>query len=280
MAAFIIFAIKAKVQGSPGLTTEAAFTSLALITLLTKPMSILLSCIPILTLAFSCFARIQKFLSSQSVEDKRISLGTPWTNTNPTGSSIGVLPEADGIQLQTMHSVSPELDRYAVFIEHASFSLSNSLPPAICNVTLGFKKATLTMVVGPVGCGKTVLMQGILGEIPSIDGRVYVSSTRMAYCAQSSWLLNTSIQRSVCGDSECSALDNDFYSSVMHACALDQDMLQLPHGDQSVIGSRGLTLSGGQKQRLVGLFSGFHTKCLRLAGFGSRCVCETRYRSS
>ena len=73
----------------------------------------------------------------------------------------------------------------------------------------------------------------------------------MAYCSQSPWLLNTSIQQSITGLKEQSALDEQWYRSVITACALDDDMSQFPDGDQSVIGSRGFTLSGGQKQRLA-----------------------------
>ena len=46
-------------------------------------------------------------------------------------------------------------------------------------------------------------------------------------------------------------MNEEWYQSVLYACALDQDLLQLTDGDQSVPGSRGITLSGGQKQRIA-----------------------------
>ena len=73
----------------------------------------------------------------------------------------------------------------------------------------------------------------------------------MSYCSQSPWLLNTSIQQSITGLTEQSAVDEQWYRSVITACALDEDISYFPNGDQSVIGSRGFTLSGGQKQRLA-----------------------------
>ena len=73
----------------------------------------------------------------------------------------------------------------------------------------------------------------------------------MAYCSQSPWLLNSSIQQSITGLKEKTAVDEQWYRSVVTACALDEDISRFPDGDRSVIGSRGFTLSGGQKQRLA-----------------------------
>lgn len=41
------------------------------------------------------------------------------------------------------------------------------------------------------------------------------------------------------------------YAKVKTACALDHDVAQLPAGDDTEIGERGINLSGGQKARLA-----------------------------
>ena len=44
--------------------------------------------------------------------------------------------------------------------------------------------------------------------------------------------------------------DEEWYWEVIQACALTEDLQQLPQGDATEIGERGITLSGGQKQRV------------------------------
>jgi hypothetical protein len=56
------------------------------------------------------------------------------------------------------------------------------------------------------------------------------------------------VQQSITG---ASAFDLRWYSSVIRSCALDEDLRQLPQGDQTQIGSKGIALSGGQSQRIV-----------------------------
>ncbi len=48
-------------------------------------------------------------------------------------------------------------------------------------------------------------------------------------------------------------MDEVWYKKVIHVCDLEEDLDQMPDGDQTVIGSRGITLSGGQKHRIVSI---------------------------
>jgi len=56
------------------------------------------------------------------------------------------------------------------------------------------------------------------------------------------------IRRSVIGVCE---FDESWYNYVIHACALDVDIQQLPGGYDATIGSKGISLSGGHRQRLA-----------------------------
>ncbi len=49
-------------------------------------------------------------------------------------------------------------------------------------------------------------------------------------------------------------LDEGAYRKVLFACALEADLADahvLPHGDDTLLGERGVNLSGGQKARVA-----------------------------
>ena len=45
--------------------------------------------------------------------------------------------------------------------------------------------------------------------------------------------------------------DQQFYQEVVEACGLIQDFTQFIHGDETIVGDRGVQCSGGQKARYV-----------------------------
>lgn len=45
-------------------------------------------------------------------------------------------------------------------------------------------------------------------------------------------------------------MDQTKYKRILHVCSLEKDLELLCHGDQTLIGDRGINLSGGQKQRI------------------------------
>ena len=90
----------------------------------------------------------------------------------------------------------------------------------------------------------------MLGELP-FAGAIQVASRQIAYCAQNPWILNGTIRENICGFAGEVDIDEQWYQSVVHACALDKDLEVLPDGDRSLVGIRGVTLSGGQRSRVV-----------------------------
>ena len=252
---FVAYEIKAQVQGSKSLSTNQAITSLATITLLTTPASTFLTAIPETGAAIGCFERIQKFLVAPSWEDPRGGVRKPRPSSEPSSS-----PQAgESIKLNQLHANKQDpspwapqaADQPAISVKGLTARPSLTAEPAITNIDLQLKASTTTILTGPVGSGKSTLMRAILGELPFDSGSISVSSTNMAYCSQSPWILNTTIQQNICGLRTRASMNEEWYQSVLHACALDQDLLQLTDGDQSVAGSRGITLSGGQKQRVA-----------------------------
>ncbi|KAF0720220.1 putative multidrug resistance-associated protein lethal(2)03659 isoform X2, partial [Aphis craccivora] len=90
------------------------------------------------------------------------------------------------------------------------------------------------------------LIQAILRELPLCEGSISVSGT-ISYASQEPWLFNGSIQQNILFGSP---MDHNRYKEVVKVCALKTDFKQLPYGDRSLVGERGVSLSGGQRARV------------------------------
>lgn len=60
--------------------------------------------------------------------------------------------------------------------------------------------------------------------------------------------MNASVKDNICFGHR---FDSVFYEKTVKACALTEDFAQLPDGDETEVGERGISLSGGQKARLT-----------------------------
>ncbi|CAE7220665.1 abcC8, partial [Symbiodinium sp. CCMP2456] len=125
------------------------------------------------------------------------------------------------------------------------------------DATLTLKRGDLCLVLGKVGSGKSTLLQGILGEHRCSSGLLSVSNG-VAYCAQQPWIRNETLMDNILFGEE---LDSEWYDTVLAACGLGPDLKQLPYGDQTEIGERGVTISGGQKQRVALARAVYQRKC-------------------
>ncbi|KAI9219470.1 P-loop containing nucleoside triphosphate hydrolase protein [Blastocladiella britannica] len=118
---------------------------------------------------------------------------------------------------------------------------------ALSNVSFQVRRGTLTAVVGRIGSGKSLMLHGLLGELPSRSGTVTMGGS-VAYVPQQPWILSGSVRDNILFSAP---LDESRYQTVVAACALDPDFELLPDGDQTIIGDKGTNLSGGQKARLA-----------------------------
>ncbi|XP_060850142.1 probable multidrug resistance-associated protein lethal(2)03659 isoform X2 [Rhopalosiphum padi] len=114
------------------------------------------------------------------------------------------------------------------------------------NINLSIRPGRLVAIIGPVGAGKTSLIQAILRELPLCEGSISVCGT-VSYASQEPWLFNGSIQQNILFGSP---MDYCRYEEVIEVCALKTDFKQLPYGDRSLVGERGVSLSGGQRARV------------------------------
>ncbi|KAL5474368.1 hypothetical protein EMCRGX_G026307 [Ephydatia muelleri] len=130
---------------------------------------------------------------------------------------------------------------------YASWSQKEDKNMTLQNISFNVNKdAPFLAVVGPVGSGKSTLLQCLLGELHPVQGTVEVKG-KIAYASQDPWLFTGTLRDNILFGCPFYV---DWYDAVLDACALHQDIEQLPNGDLTIVGERGGTLSGGQKARV------------------------------
>ncbi|KAK0619996.1 ABC transporter [Immersiella caudata] len=245
---FAAFAIVAQIQGQSSFSVTQAVTSLAILGVLMQPLSLIIYAIPQAYAAFGCFRRIEEFLLSSSWTDSRLYIAEPASGTD-FGEQPKLDKETEAIELrQRSKSQSETADTNVIALTNASFGWGDA-PPVVKNVNMSVTKDTpLTLILGPVGCGKSTVLKGLLGEASILEGTVQIRTKRISFCDHNPWLVNGSIRENIIGETP---YDQGLYDSVIHACTLSTDLEQLPEGDETTVGSKGVTLSGGQKQRIA-----------------------------
>ena len=86
-----------------------------------------------------------------------------------------------------------------------------------------------------------------MGELEPQFGDIEIVGT-LGYAAQEPWVFSGTIRENILFGQP---YEEHWYQEVLEACCLKEDVAELPHGDVSIVGERGVTLSGGQKARVT-----------------------------
>lgn len=226
----VIFALISLARGS-NLDTETAFTTTAILSMVTHPANMIMTIMPRVVAALAGFERIQAFLLQHSPKARRGTL--PKRSLSESSSAL------------TNAFPIIQIDQLNIGSEHALLE----------NIHIKVHTESFTVISGQTGSGKSTLLRTILGEVVPTHGSVSLSTRKVAYCAQQPWLPSGTIREAIYGFTKMSGADNQaverFYQEVSEICCLTHDFNSLPDSDRTQIGSRGLNLSGGQRQRVV-----------------------------
>lgn len=113
-------------------------------------------------------------------------------------------------------------------------------------LNIDFPRGMLIGVIGPVGAGKSSMLQAILRELPVKSGSINVNGS-ISYASQEPWVFAASVRQNILFGEE---YNHERYTKVVRMCALEKDFEQFENGDRTIVGERGASLSGGQKARI------------------------------
>ncbi|KFY10023.1 hypothetical protein V492_05242 [Pseudogymnoascus sp. VKM F-4246] len=220
-------------SGNGSLGVNRLFTSMAILNIFMERLEILIRQMPKIASAFGCIRRVELFLMAETKRDNRMIIE----------SEREAMDHSFGQELATISRLTE-----AISIRNLSTGWTSD-QAVLKDITLQIPVGNFAMIIGPVGSGKSTLIQALLGETVTHKGFITMGSIdSIAFCAQTPWLVNKSIQKNILGTS---LFDGPWYRKVLSACALFEDLKNYPAGDRTLVGSKGITLSGGQKQRIA-----------------------------
>jgi ATP-binding cassette subfamily C (CFTR/MRP) protein 1 len=241
------------IHGSQSLDATRAFTTLSLVMLLAGPVGNLIHAVPMCQTALASVDRIQAFLKLDEVHEPVAPprVNYPMVHRNTTGNARN----DEVIELEAVIATSGEhshstSERSDICLTNVSVQLGTEQKAVLHNISVKIPHSSLTLILGPVGCGKTTLLRALVGDVPLSAGSLQHDprSATSAYCAQNPWLPSDTLDSLIVGPN---GYDEQWLSTVVEACALGTDLSTFHDGLQTLIGSNGVSLSGGQRQRLA-----------------------------
>ncbi|KAK0555362.1 Transporter of the ATP-binding cassette (ABC) [Tilletia horrida] len=264
LVATVTFTVHTQVLHKP-LPAETAFTALALFGIMRAPIDQLPDMIVNVLSALTSVRRIDKFLREEETPKYEQLLGAQQETTSDdpvigfqdaTFSFAEGGPDAVSGGANTAAAPGSGAGGDGEAEPAETFSLKD--------LNLTFPLGELSIIGGPVGSGKTMMLLSLLGETHQVSGRIFAPcpvarailpkdphtglQESIAYCSQNPWLLSTTIRDNILFGQE---MDQERYREVLFACALEVDLVVLEFGDSTECGEAGVTLSGGQKARVA-----------------------------
>ncbi|KAF8784564.1 Multidrug resistance-associated protein 1 like [Argiope bruennichi] len=143
-------------------------------------------------------------------------------------------------------SVDEDTQGNSVLLTNASFSWEGMDIPCLKYLNLRIPKGSLIAVVGETRSGKSSLLRALLGEMHKTDGMACVNG-EISYVGEEPWIQNATVEKNILF---LKSKDEKLYRKTLEACALLPDIDNLPAGEETEIGQKGIHLSQNQKLKV------------------------------
>jgi ATP-binding cassette subfamily C protein len=179
-----------------------------------------------------------------------------------------ILRDIDELQTIAEQSRRPqrvsgrEVDRFeSLELDNVRYRYPGSDAFAVDGISLQLAKGGSIALVGTTGCGKSTLVNLVLGLLEPRSGRVLVNGqdihddlagwrAKLGYVPQTTYLIDDTVEANVAFGVPDSEIDRERVWRCLRAARLDGFVEAMPRGVGSIVGERGLRLSGGERQRL------------------------------
>lgn len=159
--------------------------------------------------------------------------------------------------------VTPLSFQREIKLDSISYLYPNTSRNVFTELSFTIKANSSIGIVGPTGCGKTTLVDIILGLLSPTEGGIFIDDVKLTKSNLSAWQKNIGYVPQFIYLSDSSITSNIAFGVAPDLVDLDRiiecgklaqihDFIdkELPLAYDTVVGERGIRLSGGQRQRI------------------------------
>ena len=162
-----------------------------------------------------------------------------------------------------------------IILRNITFRYPNSKSNILKNLNLTIKKGQKIGIIGKSGCGKTTLLDILMGLLYPIEGNFIVDGKDLmkgnldrnfslwrsiiSHVPQNIFLADASINRNIAFSDRKDNININLVKESASMAMLSKFIDELPEKYKTTFGERGAKLSGGQRQR-IGLARAFYKK--------------------
>jgi ATP-binding cassette, subfamily B, bacterial PglK len=150
----------------------------------------------------------------------------------------------------------------SLILDDVGYSYPNSKVPALQGLSLKIQAGESIGLIGPSGSGKTTLVDVLLGLLKpqsgtlkfngrSLQEKISKWRSQVAYLPQQVFLIDNTLKHNVALGEEDQEIDEQRLAEAIRKARLTELVAQLPQGENTLVGERGVRLSGGQRQRVA-----------------------------
>lgn len=152
--------------------------------------------------------------------------------------------------------------KQSIRFDNVSYSYGKDLPKILNNINLEFPKGSRIGVIGPTGCGKSTILDILMGMLEPTEGSIQIDNKPIdasnlrswqrvvAHVPQNIFLTDATIAENIALGIPIDKVDLDSIKMASQKACISEFIESCSEGYYSNVGERGIWLSGGQRQRI------------------------------
>lgn len=141
--------------------------------------------------------------------------------------------------------------RSLISFHNVCFGYENKETNTLKNLNFEIFNKEMLAILGKSGAGKTTLINLILGLLKPSKGEIISNFSNPSFVSQSPYLLDDSLKNNIALGVEENNIDIERIKSCIKKVQLDEFVISLEKGLDTIIGEKGARISGGELQRLA-----------------------------